>query len=136
MKDYLKIPLTLRLKKGPEAFETASVEDSIKQFIDLLIATKQGECTFNDNFGYELWSNEFEPILNIQQWQPKFMEEIKHLLETYEQRITSIQVKEPEIRTINKKRKTDKDYKITISLDYTVKQTGDRMNDIKITFEY
>jgi phage baseplate assembly protein W len=136
MNDYIKIPLTLSVKKGPDVFAYASVEDSIKQFIDMIIATKQGECSFNDDFGYELWSNEFEPILNIQQWQPKFMEDIKNLVEKYEHRITSVQVKEPEIRNINKKRKTDKDYRITISLDYTVKQTGERQNDVKITFEY
>jgi phage baseplate assembly protein W len=135
MRSFLKIPVTLSFKGHDEALEKVSIEDSVRQYIDLLISTKQGECTFNYDLGYEIWSNEFEPILNVQQWQPKFMEQIKSLLEKYEPRITAIQVKEPEIKSINKKRKTDKDYRITISLDYTIRQTGERQNNIKVSFE-
>jgi phage baseplate assembly protein W len=136
MRSFLKIPVTFVLKGHEEALENATVEDSVRQYIDLLISTKQGECAFNHDFGYEIWSNEFEPILNVQQWQPRFMEQIKYLLDKYEHRIYDVQVKEPEIKSINKKRKTDKDYRITISLDYTIRQTGERQNNIKVSFEY
>jgi phage baseplate assembly protein W len=119
-----------------EAIEKVPIETSIRQFIDFLISTRQGECLYNEDFGYELWSNEFEPILNIQQWQPKFMEQIKELLEKYEPRIRELQVKEPEIRSIQKKYKTDKDYRITLSLEYTIKETGERQSNIKVSFEY
>jgi phage baseplate assembly protein W len=136
MNSFIKIPVTFSFKKGVKTFERESIEDSVKQFIDLLISTRQGECFFNEDFGYQLWSNEFEPILNIQQWQPMFMKQIKDLLEKYEPRITSVQVREPEIKSINKKNKTDKDYKITLTLDYKIKQTGERQGDVKISFEY
>jgi phage baseplate assembly protein W len=136
MKSHIKIPFTLSFKSNSEAIEKVAVEDSVRQFIDLLITTKQGECIFNQDFGYEIWSNEFEPILNIHKWQPMFRDQIKELLERYEPRITAIQVKEPEILSINKKLKTDKDYKITISLDYTIVQTGERETNIRFTFEY
>jgi phage baseplate assembly protein W len=119
-----------------EAIEKVPIETSIRQFIDFLISTRQGECLYNEDFGYELWSNEFEPILNIQQWQPKFMEQIKELLEKYEPRIRELLVKEPEIRSIQKKYKTDKDYRITLSLEYTIKETGERQSNIKVSFEY
>jgi phage baseplate assembly protein W len=136
MKDYLKIPLTFKTSSREELLEKVSIEESIKQLIDLLIVTKQGECVYNQDFGYEIWTNEFEPILNVQQWQPKFIEQIKYMLKKYEPRITAIQVWEPEIRMVNKRSKADRDYKITLSLDYTIKQTGERQNDIKISFEY
>ena len=136
MNSYIRIPVTFSLKKGTKTFEKESIEDSIKQSIDLIISTRQGECFFNDDFGYQLWSKEFEPILNIQQWQPMFMKQVKEVLEKYETRITSVQVREPEIKSINKKNKTDKDYKITLTLDYKIKQTGERQSDVKISFEY
>jgi phage baseplate assembly protein W len=136
MDSFLKIPLSFSFKRGSEALERVPIEDSIRQFINLLISTRQGECFFNPDFGYEIWSNEFEPILNLMHWQPKFMEKIKNLLEKYEPRITEIHVKEPEILAINKKLKTDKDYRITIKLDYKIIQTGERQSDVKITFEY
>jgi phage baseplate assembly protein W len=136
MDSYIKIPVTFSFKKGDKAFEKESIEDSVKQFINLMISTRQGECFFNEDFGYQLWSNEFEPILNIQQWQPMFMKQIKELLEKYEPRITSVQVREPEIKAINKKNKTDKDYKITLSMDYKIRQTGERQSDVRISFEY
>jgi phage baseplate assembly protein W len=136
MKSFLKIPLTFDFSPSEEVLGKASIEESVRQLIDLLIVTKQGECFFDQDFGYEIWSNEFEPILNIQQWQPKFIEQIKLMLKKYEPRITAVQVWEPEIRTVNKRNKADRDYKITLSLDYTIKQTGERLNNIKISFEY
>lgn len=136
MGSYLKIPITLSCRNIDEALEKVPIETSIRQFIDFLISTRQGECLYNEDFGYELWSNEFEPILNIQQWQPKFMEQIKELLEKYEPRIRDLQVKEPEIRSIQRKYKTDKDYRITLSLEYTIKETGERQSNVKVSFEY
>ena len=143
MNQYLKIPLTLTEHTGPYAFEMVPIEEAIKQFIDILVSTKQGECIFNPGFGYPLWSNEFEPILNVMEWQPIFMEQIKDLLEKHENRIVSIQVWEPEITLIRKTDennlkayKPDKNYRITIHLDYTIKQTNERQNDVSITFEY
>ena len=143
MKPYLKIPLTFSDRYSSEVFEKVSLEDSIKQFIDFLIKTKQGECLFDPDFGYEIWSNEFEPIQNLMQWQPKFREQIKDLLEMHEPRITAIHVQEPKFFAIKRSMEfiednkiTHKDYRITISLDYTIKLTGDRMSDIEITFEY
>jgi phage baseplate assembly protein W len=145
MNPYLKIPLTFTKKNHEDdfAFEMVPVEIAIKQFIDILVSTRQGECLFNPDFGYSLWSNEFEPILNVMEWQPIFMEQIKDLIEKYEPRIISVQVWEPEISSIRKSDentgkiyKTDKNYKITIRLDYTIKQTGERQNDVRITFEY
>jgi phage baseplate assembly protein W len=136
MESFLKIPVVLRRKSNSAAFEKISIEGSIKQFIEMLIMTRQGECAYNQDFGYEIWSNEFEPILNIQQWQPKFMEQIKYLLEKYENRITDVQVWEPDIKSLNKKRKSERDYKITLTIDYRIKSTGELQNNVKISFEY
>lgn len=136
MEPYLKIPLTFVKKGGHEVLARAGIEDAIKQFIDMLIETRQGECIFDQDFGYELWSTEFEPILNMQQWQPKFMEQIKYLLEKYEERVTDIQVGEPEIRALIKRHKTDKDYRITLIINYRIKSTGETQHDVKISFEY
>jgi phage baseplate assembly protein W len=143
MKPYLKIPLSFSKRNSPETFEKVSVEDSIRQFVDFIVKTKQGECLFDADFGYEIWSNEFEPIQNLMQWQPKFREQIKDLLELYEPRITAIHVQEPKFFAIKRAMDmagdhstTHRDYKITIRLDYTVKLTGDRMSDIEISFEY
>ena len=58
------------------------------------------------------------------------------MLKQYEPRITAVQVWEPEIRSVNKRTKADRDYRITLSLDYTIKETNERQNDIKISFEY
>jgi phage baseplate assembly protein W len=136
MESYLKIPVTFRQKGNKPTFERVSVEQSVKEFIELLITTRQGECTFNNDFGYEIWSNEFEPILNSMQWQPKFMELVKDMLEKYEKRITDVQVEEPEIYTLNKKRKSEKDYRITLTIDYRIKTTGETQDNIKVSFEY
>ncbi|MCX6270827.1 MAG: GPW/gp25 family protein [Bacteroidetes bacterium] len=136
MKSYIKIPITPHIKGNSGILERVDIEESIKQFIDMLITTKQGECLFNPDFGYEIWTREYEPILNSQKWQPVFMEQIKYLLEKYESRITKVQVREPEITTLQKTKKTDKDYRITLTVSYKIINTGETFNNVKITFEY
>jgi phage baseplate assembly protein W len=136
MESYLKIPVTFRQKGSSPTFERAGIEESVRQFIELLITTKQGECFFNNDFGYEIWSNEFEPLQNTMQWQPKFMEQVEYLLERYENRITDVQVQEPEIKSLHKSRKSDKDYRITLTIDYRIKISGEPQNNIKISFDY
>jgi len=136
MEKYIRIPVVLGKKSISSVFERVSIEESIQQFIELLVTTKQGECAFNQDFGYEIWSNEFEPILNIQQWQPVFMDQIKMLLEKYEPRITNVQVREPDIKSLLKKQKTERDFRITLTLDYRIVSTGELQNNIKISFEY
>jgi phage baseplate assembly protein W len=145
MTRFLNIPLTLKKSQydGDSAFEMVNIETSVRQFLDFLVSTRQGECVHNPEFGYSLWSKKFEPILNLMEWQPIFMEQIKELIEKYEPRITAVQVWEPEITSIRRYSdssrqvvKTDKNYKITIRLDYTIKHNGERQNDVKIVFEY
>ena len=136
MESYFNIPVIFSPREENKLFVKVPVEESIKQFISFLIETRQGECFFNKDFGYEIWANEFEPIQDMINWQSKFIEDIKNLLKKYEPRISEIYVKEPKITPIEQKSTTDKDFSITIILDYTIIQTGERQPDVKITFEF
>jgi len=136
MENYLHIPVILGRKNSPTTFQRLSIEEYIQQFIQLLITTRQGECIHNQDFGYEIWSNEFEPILNIQEWQPVFMDQIKVLLEKYEPRITNVQVREPDIKSLVKRHKSERDFRITLTIDYRIISTGELQNNVKISFEY
>jgi len=137
MESYLKIPVTFTKKSGYFTFErTKDVQDSIRQFMELLISTHQGECSHDHDFGYSVWSNEFEPILNSMQWQPRFMEQVRYMLEKYEPRITDVHVREPKFELIDRKNKTDRDYKITLNIDYWIESTKEQQKNIEITFEY
>jgi phage baseplate assembly protein W len=136
MESFLKIPLTFAPKGRSYTFERVSIEKSIVEFINFLVVTKQGECAHNYDFGYSIWSNEFEPILNTMQWQPRFIEQVRYILEKYEPRITDIVIREPEIKILNKKDKSDRDYKITLTISYRIVSTKEQQNDIKISFEY
>ena len=136
MDPYLKIPVTFVKKGGRRAFERESTENSIVQFIDMLVTTHQGECAFNYDFGYGIWSNEFEHVLNTMQLQPLLMEQLKYLLEKYELRITDVEVREPGIRKLRMENKTDRDFSITLAMDFKVISTKEYQNDIQISFEY
>ena len=137
MESYLKIPVSFTKKSGHFTFErTKDVQDSIRQFMELLISTHQGECSHDHDFGYSVWSNEFEPILNSMQWQPRFMDQVRSMLEKYEPRITDVHVREPKFELLDRKNKTDRDYKITLNIDYWIESTKEQQKNIEITFEY
>jgi len=136
MESYLKIPVTFTKKGSSIAFERVAIEEAIVQFVDLLVTTHQGECAHNYDFGYGIWSNEFEHVLNTMQLQPRLMEQLKYLLDKYELRISDIEVREPGIKKLRIENKTDRDFAITLAMDYRIKSTKEMQSDVKITFEY
>lgn len=136
MESFLNIPVTFTVKERKIALKRISIEDSIIQFITLLVNTHQGECVHNSDFGYSIWSNEFEPILNTMQWQPRFVDQVKYLIEKYEPRIRDVLVKEPEIKALDKQKRADKDYRITLNIEYTIKSSREKQHGIKICFDY
>ncbi len=136
MDSFLSIPVTFSVKERKIALRRISIEASIVQFINLLVTTRQGECVYNSDFGYSIWNNEFEPILNTMQWQPKFVDQVKYLLEKYEPRIKDVIVKEPEIKALDKHKKADKDYRITLNIEYTIRSSREKQHGIKVCFDY
>jgi len=154
MESNLQIPLTFSKRKRTGVFERVSVETSIRQLINLLVFTKPGECFFDNDFGYEIWYYEFKPIIEKHEWQPKLREVVKNMLEKHEPRITDIYVREPDIKNLidiknkensenrhhsNKlKNKSEflKRYKITLILEYTIRQTDEYCDNFAVSFEY
>ncbi|MFZ4546118.1 MAG: GPW/gp25 family protein [Bacteroidales bacterium] len=136
MESYLKIPVTFAKKGASIAFERIAIEDAIIQFINLLVTTHQGECSHNYDFGYGIWSNEFEHVLNTMQLQPRLMEQLKYMLDVYELRITEVEVREPGIKKLRVENKTDRDFTVTLTMDYRIISTKDQQRDVKISFEY
>ncbi len=141
MESFLKIPLSFSNKGRSYAFERVSIEKSIIEYINFLVVTKQGECAHNYDFGYSIWSNEFEPILNTMQWQPRFIEQVRYILERYEPRITDIVIKEAVREAVseeilNEQDKSYRDKKITLTISYRIVATNEQQTDIKISFEY
>jgi phage baseplate assembly protein W len=136
MESYLKIPVTFTKKGSSIAFERIAIEDAIIQFINLLVTTHQGECAHNYDFGYSIWSNEFEHVLNTMQLQPRLMEQLKYMLDVYELRISEVDVREPGIKKLRVENKTDRDFAVTLTMDYRIISTKDQQHDVTISFEY
>jgi len=133
MEAYLKIPVTFTRKSGYFTFErTKDVQDSIRQFMELLISTHQGECSHDHDFGYSVWSNEFEPILNSMQWQPRFMEQVRYMLEKYEPRISDVYVREPKFELIDRKNKMQWQPRFMEQVRYMLEKYEPRITDVHV----
>jgi phage baseplate assembly protein W len=84
---YLKLPL----RRERLRFETVEIEESIREFIGLIMTTRPGNFSFNSDFGCRIWEKEFQYIKG-----GRFKEEIHkavhEAVETFEPRLKSVGV--------------------------------------------
>ncbi len=91
-KKYLKLPLNYySLVKGKNTTK-CHIEESIAQFIMMLITSRYGEVPGNDDFGSEIWELEFDQLVKVYQWEYQVQKSILKSVEKYEPRLKDIQV--------------------------------------------
>ncbi|MCC2590650.1 GPW/gp25 family protein [Chryseobacterium sp. MFBS3-17] len=67
---------------------TCSMGESIAQNIMLLIITKQGENRYDEKYGNDVWSVEFDNGVSPAMWENIFINSLKRQIAQYETRIT------------------------------------------------
>lgn len=70
-----------------------AIEDSIAGHIRLLLLTSFDECSFDPEFGCEIWEHEFEHSQISKIWIDRMSLQMNVVLQKYEQRLTNITVK-------------------------------------------
>ncbi|MEM6816861.1 MAG: GPW/gp25 family protein [Bacteroidota bacterium] len=89
---FLKIPLDLSKIAQGEPVSTCSRQESIAQFIMLIITSKYGELPGSDDFGSEIWELEFLQLANAHSWEERVKESIEKAIVKYEKRLKEVKV--------------------------------------------
>jgi phage baseplate assembly protein W len=86
------IPLDIEAFFAARRFPTRSLHRSIAEHIHLLLITTRGEFEFDNEFGCEVWDNDFETQNAITVWVDRVAKGILGRLSVYEKRLQDIDV--------------------------------------------
>lgn len=90
-KEYYKLPLDFdRFFNGDGQFERCTEQESVDQFIELILTTPPGKHRFNPDFGCKIWDLDFQAVSSVEQWTRLFKEYVTEAVSRHEKRLGDI----------------------------------------------
>jgi len=89
MKDlFYKIPIDFKRLSSGEDLRKVTIEESLAQYISLIITTIFGEYKYDDEFGTVIWETDFNLLANANQLKDMIKESVHEKVKKYEKRLT------------------------------------------------
>lgn len=88
MKDlFYKIPIDFKRLSSGEDLRKVTIEESLAQYISLIISTIFGEYKYDDEFGTVIWETDFNLLANANQLKDMIKESVHEKVKKYEKRL-------------------------------------------------
>ena len=88
MKDlFYKIPIDFKRLTTGEDIRKVTIEESLAQYISLIITTIFGEYKYDDEFGTVIWETDFNLLANANQLKDMIKESVHEKVKKYEKRL-------------------------------------------------
>lgn len=84
---FYKIPFDFKKLTIGEDSRKVTIEESLAQFISLIISTTFGEYKYDEGFGTEIWETDFNQLANPNQLKDLIKESIFEKVKKYEKRL-------------------------------------------------
>lgn len=89
MKDlFYKIPFDFKKLTAGEDSRKVTIEESLAQYISLVISTIYGEYKYDEEFGTVIWDTDFNILANANQVKDIIKESVFEKVKKYEKRLT------------------------------------------------
>ena len=123
------VPSTLMSEGG--SIDTCDVGESIAHNIMLLITTKKGENRYDENYGNDVWSLEFDNGVTPAIWENTFIKSLRKQILECETRIIQPQISayiEVVEHNYDTKEHTEIKKKVRIAINAKMESTGERFS--------
>lgn len=123
------VPSTLMSEGG--SIDTCDVGESIAHNIMLLITTKKGENRYDENYGNDVWSLEFDNGVTPAIWENTFIKSLRKQILECETRIVQPQISayiEVVEHNYDTKEHTEIKKKVRIAINAKMESTGERFS--------
>ena len=89
---YLKLPVNFMgiLKEGKQ--EVCSFEESVAQYLMMMITSRYGEVVSRADFGSAIWELEFNQLVKVHEWEETVQKSLVDTITKYENRLTDLKV--------------------------------------------
>jgi len=84
---YYKIPFDFKRLTAGEDAKKVTIEESLAQFISLIISTIFGEYKYDEEFGTLIWDTDFNQLANPNQLKDQIKESVIEKVRKYEARL-------------------------------------------------
>ena len=91
-KNYYKIPFSFKNFFEQKDLKKITLEESITQYISIIITTAFKEYKHDHSFGSEIWENDFDLLTNINKLKEQIKLSLSEKIKTFEKRIHNINV--------------------------------------------
>jgi phage baseplate assembly protein W len=85
---FYKIPFDFKKLTVGEDARKVTIEESLAQYISLVISTIYGEYKYDEEFGTVIWDTDFNILANANQVKDMIKESIFEKVKKYEKRLT------------------------------------------------
>ena len=116
---FYEIPVSFEKCLRGEKHPQCDINQSIEDFIELIILTNFGEYRGDPSFGCKIWEDEFDITPLETKWQMEIKKSIEESIKTHETRLEDVQIDIFLDETIHMKKK------IGISVSGIIKLTGE-----------
>lgn len=130
MNSYLTIPLQTKVLFEGGDHPTCDLNMSIAHCIHLVNTTSLGECSFDEDFGTEVWNVDFDNLKSRNKIKTTLRDAILKSIKRNEKRLKDIrvdlQIKQEEINTVNSSNRIKK--RVDIGIVGKVVKTNENFN--------
>ena len=89
---YYKVPISFESLMNRVDLPKTNLQDSIKQYLKLIIVTRFGELDSDVNFGCKIWEDDFSLGTNLLNYTEELKEHLQHVIFNYEKRLSDVKV--------------------------------------------
>lgn len=127
---YIKLPINFSDVVEGKSRQFCSYEESIAQYLMMMITSRYGEVVSRADFGSAIWELEFNQLVKVYEWEEQVHRSLKDTISKYEHRLDElkIDVKLNEIDTDfgNIEESTQVRKQASISVEGKIKHSGTR----------
>ena len=109
MQTFYTLPFSPGKLLEGKRLERTDLKSSIAGYLHLILITHQGEHRFDEQFGNEIWEEDFKVIGNVDQWKDQVTRKLKKLIQSKEKRLSKIKIKS-KISQVEFVKQVDRDY--------------------------
>ena len=91
-KNYYKVPFDFNRFFEQKDLKKTSLEDSISQYLSVIITTAFKEYKHDHKFGSEIWESDYDLLTNINRLKEQIKKSLSNKVKSLEKRLENIQV--------------------------------------------
>lgn len=89
---YIKLPINFSDVVNGKSRQYCSYEESIAQYLMMMITSRYGEVVSRADFGSAIWELEFNQLVKVYEWEEQVQKSLRDTISKYEHRLDDLKI--------------------------------------------